>query len=451
MKKLICMVMSLCLLLSLSACVNEQPGQTESSSNPAETTSAAASVLDVYYLKGHTVSEQILNYFVSDTVTIHAVGFDDIEAMDLQIAAEIGTGKGPDVILFPSTTTLDTEKMARNGAFLDLSSMLEEEKTEEQYYTAVLSAGNIGGKQLLMPLRFRLLSLITSQEALAEMGLSPSDIDTVPEMVNVLTQKAADYPAEEAAVLVNYPAGSGFGLLYDNLRLSGLQVADLENQSLGVSKELFQSIAQYTKMQWQELADFQPVWSKYIGSDLTEVFTRARIQVRGYSMFQDLRYYHSFYDQALGQTMTFITYPNYEDPAGITADVLLYAAVLGNTDQEEAARSFVRSAMDTPIRDIGDDLSVSRQWTDYLLDKVSRWDGNTMSIGASKSITVEKMSEELRNSCEAVLERITSASIRNGAVSAVLAETMEAYITGEASFEACYTKFENQLGIYLYE
>ena len=436
--------MSLCLLIFFTACTDTQPEQTAPSSGELP-------MLDVYYLKGHTVSEQILNYFVSDTVAVNAVSFDDIEAMDLQIATEIGIGKGPDVILFPNTTSLDTEKMARNGAFLDMSSILKEDNIDEQYYTAVLSAGNIGGKQLLMPLRFRLLSLITTQEALSEMGLSMADIDTVPEMVDVLTKKAADYPAEEAAILVNYPAGSGSGLLYDNLRLSGLQVADLENQALGVSEELFQSIAKYTKTQWQQMKDFQPVWTKYIGSDLTEVFTRARIQVRGYSMFQDLRYYHSFYDQALGHTMAFVTYPNYEDATGITADVLLYAAVLENTDQEEAARSFIRSAMDTPIRDIGDDLSVSRQWTNDLLDKVSRWDGRKTSIGASKSIKVEKMSQELRSSCEAVMERITSASIRNGAVSAVLTETMDAYITGEASFEECYAKFENQLGIYLYE
>lgn len=451
MKRWLCVVMCICLLAGLTACQEENPGQTQISSAPDDSTPAEKAVLDVYYLKTDAVSEQIVQQFLSGTVTVNATGFDDIETMDLQIATEVGTDKGPDVILFPAATTLDTEKMARNGAFLDLSHMVQAEDFAEQYFASVISGGQIGEKQLLMPLRFRILSLITSQEALAGMGITMEDLDTVSKMMDTLTEKSEDFGPEEAAILVNYTAGDAAGLLYDNLRLAGLQVADLENQSLQVSEDLFREFAEYAKLQWQQVIGFQPVWRKYMGSDLTEVFTRARIQTRVYSMFQDLRYYDSFYDQALEQTMTAMPYPNYEDANAVTADVLLYAAVLNTTDQPEAACDFVRSAMDASIRNISDDLSVSRYAMQMLLDKLHLSRGKNQSIGGGKTITVEKMSDALKSYSEDVLASITSASIPNGAVRAILTETMGAYLAGEADFDDSYARFQNQIGIYLYE
>ncbi len=58
---------------------------------------------------------------------------------------------------------------------------------------------------------------------------------------------------------------------------------------------------------------------------------------------------------------------------------------------------------------------------------------------------------QLRAECEDILNSITAGSIPNGAFEAILEDTMEACILGEAEFEECYAKFKNQVSISLYE
>ena len=126
MRKLLCLIVSLCLLAALGGCTGDTPEestlQTTESTAPEEPRE-----LDIYYLREtiSTARSVVQKYALSHpNVSVNATAFSSIEEMDLQIASEISAGKGPDVILFPDTTTLDTAKMAQNGAFLDLSEMM---------------------------------------------------------------------------------------------------------------------------------------------------------------------------------------------------------------------------------------------------------------------------------------------------------------------------------------
>ena len=84
-----------------------------------------------------------------------------------QLNAELMAGKGPDLI-YLSASQLDLERMARTGAYADLSDFVDhdEDLRKYSYVKAALDAGRIDGKQYLIPLNFRVWGITSSREML---------------------------------------------------------------------------------------------------------------------------------------------------------------------------------------------------------------------------------------------------------------------------------------------
>ena len=96
------------------------------------------------------------------------------EAIINQLSAEILSGGGPDLFimeghrwteinLFP-----DIEKAMVNGTFLDLTEAMEKEglSREEDFYTAVLDAGQWEGRQYILPLGFSVPLMVSAADVL---------------------------------------------------------------------------------------------------------------------------------------------------------------------------------------------------------------------------------------------------------------------------------------------
>ena len=91
------------------------------------------------------------------------------EAVISQLNAEILSGGGPDLFIMEgyrrteSNLFPDIEKAMANGAFLDLTEAMERQglSREEDFYTAVLDAGQWEGRQYVLPLGFS-VPLMTS-------------------------------------------------------------------------------------------------------------------------------------------------------------------------------------------------------------------------------------------------------------------------------------------------
>src|SRR5699024_6068199 len=84
------------------------------------------------------------------------------EAIINQLNAEILSGGGPDLFIMEGYRTTeinlfpDIEKAMVNGTFLDLTEAMEKQglSREEDFYTAVLDAGQWEGRQYILPLGF---------------------------------------------------------------------------------------------------------------------------------------------------------------------------------------------------------------------------------------------------------------------------------------------------------
>ena len=403
------LIILLCFVLLFSACANNQ---TDAPTDPQKT------ALEIYYLSEDASATYIVNSYKrkASDITVNATAFSNIEEMDLRLSTELNGGNGPDVILFPSSTTLDTIKMAMNGTFMDLSGMLASDETyDASNYYPVLDAGVMEGKQALMPLRFKLQYLMSTNEKLERVGISEEDMLT---------------------------ATTIGGVLYNTLRLTNIQVVDYSNASVSVSEEIFKEYAAYAQMNYTHLIRSQEILQLY-SRDFIGAMERLTTLVSNESFFYRWRYYTALYDQGMGETFCPITIPNYDNANALTADICLYAAIPQSTDQPQAAYDFVRFAMDSSVSDATHDLSVSRKVAKTMLDDLYTNPGKKVNIG-SMYVQVPTMSNDLRTMCEETLERIASGNIRNGVIDSIFTETMGDYITGKAEFDTCYEKFLNQ-------
>jgi len=447
MKKfaLISALLLLCIML-LPACTPSQENGTTAATTPSGPIS-----LDIYYLADDASSIHILKSFQSATadITINATGFTSISEMDTRIAAEISGNKGPDVILFPSATSLDTTKMAMNQAFLNLSDMLAgAEDYDVQNYYSVLDAGNIGGQQLLMPLRFRFPYYTTTQERLTTAGMDLPQNYTASQLIAAFHSHASSAGDDLSAMLCNIDGSIG-ALMYDVLRLTGVEIADLQSKTLSISDEVFLEYADFAQLSLAQIRKSGRILQNF-GTGFTGGATHITTSYVNDQFPLYLRYYEALYRKGLNETIRILSLPNYDDASTMTADISLYAAILQSTDAKQAAFRFVRFAMDSTIGDIGNDLPISRKSVELHLDQLCRDAGKNVKLPTGM-VAIPVMSEALRQQCEQTLACITSGSIRSGVIDDIFNEAMEAYIAGEADFAESLEKFKNQMSLYLYE
>lgn len=434
----------LCMIFVLSACANLNPLDSTTKGNTEKE-------LTVYYLSKDTAATFIVRGYKPEdaTVKINAVAFNSAAEMDLRLSTEAGSGKGADVVLFPSATTLDTAKMAINNAFLDLTPYLSSDGSfDPANYYPVLDAGKVGGKQALMPLRFRPQYLLTSEEKLTNAGIALSEKYSASELMSALAANAANCAEGESAIQCLY-SGAYVGILYDTMRLANVQIADMNSKTLTVSDDTFRVFSEYAKMAYGQIQKSEQIlklYSRDFVGGVSKLTTMLSVDPLPFQM----RYYEALFDQALEEKLEVLAMPNHEDAGALTVDVGLYAAVLQSTDCPKEAYAFVRYAMDSAAGDVTNTLPVSKSAVTAVLDELCAQAGKRVNIG-SMFVNIPVMSDELRASCEELLGRIDSGNIRNCAVSDIFAESMQGYITGESTFEECYETFKNRMNLYLYE
>jgi len=310
---------------------------------------------------------------------------------------------------------------------------------DENNYYPVLNSGYINGKQLLMPLRIDCHYMISSKGKIQNAGI---DISTISSLMQGLREAVKGAGAEACAML-------GGVDVYTWLRITGVDILDIEEEEISISREVMQEYASFAQTRCMEYDKVDQVRTLY-NNDFIQSFPLWTGLVTNGSMPFIMRTMDTYMKVGVEDQLQIVTYPNYEDSDTITADVLLYAAVMEDSEEKALAYTFVRTLMDGGLASNIKDIPISKAGTAQLLDDLSKYGGKTFSAG-SMEITVQQMTPELRAECEAILNKISAGSIRNHALENIITETMEPYILGEADFDSCYAKFKNQVEIYLYE
>lgn len=154
----------------------------EDSSNPVTLTV----YLTAHYANPDThcpIYEKLLDYQKENpNITIQFVSpkegdTAEREAEIHQLNTEILSGKGPDLFIMEGNRLTnvnlfpDIEKSMMNGAFLDLTDVMDSnEFTAENFYMPLLDAGKLKGKQYILPLCFSVPALTSAESVLKDSG-----------------------------------------------------------------------------------------------------------------------------------------------------------------------------------------------------------------------------------------------------------------------------------------
>lgn len=179
---------------------------TEDSSNPVTLTV----YLTAHYANPDThcpIYEKLLDYQKENpNITIQFVSpkegdTAEREAEIHQLNTEILSGKGPDLFIMEGNRLTnvnlfpDIEKSMMNGAFLDLTDVMDSnEFTTENFYMPLLDAGKLKGKQYILPLCFSVPTLTSAESVLKDSGFdmqaaSKSLAATMDELLRIYKEK----------------------------------------------------------------------------------------------------------------------------------------------------------------------------------------------------------------------------------------------------------------------
>lgn len=437
MRRLTVFLLGLLMLPMLTAC---------SGNGAQEETGPLEGSLRIYY-SANPDAKQMIDSFMKENpeLTVEATAFEEPSQMDARLTTETTVGQGPDVVIFTEDTTLDTLKMAFNGAFEDLAPRLA---IDSEAYYPVLDAGRIGERQYLMPLRFRVTYLITSREKLAGEGLSLEAPYTMGELMQLVEQAAAQSGDDTSALQSLNPWTPG-SLLYDALRLSDVPVTDFEEQTISLEQEELALYGEYARQGTEQIHKSAQILQTY-SRDFIGAFSRLTLMLTDSALPYTLRQYDSIFAYGLSEELRVLPYYD-KTGEGIVGDVCLYTAVLQGSQNPRAACAFVRSAMDSaPSDPLAGDLCVSKAQTEVILKSLSASSGKGMNIGV-KNIPISALSQERREETEKILAAVSSGSIRSQAVEEILSQSMTGYLEGTAALDSCYREMCNKLELYLYE
>lgn len=189
MKKAAALCAAVLMTVGCAACSGGgEQTQSEASREPAASEASEPVTLQIYLLAQYAdptvhypIYEALMDYQEAhpnlnlEFISPKGVNYmEEREAMISQLNAEILSGGGPDLFIMEGYRTTeinlfpDIEKAMVNGTFLDLTEAMEKQglSREEDFYTAVLDAGQWEGRQYILPLGFSVPLMISAADVL---------------------------------------------------------------------------------------------------------------------------------------------------------------------------------------------------------------------------------------------------------------------------------------------
>lgn len=226
MKRILSAVFLIWMFVCMTACTRNQAIDLTESTSSVESVNAIPEKVElkVFYSQDNQAAADIVKSYQKDNkdVTLVATAFTDIAKMDKAVGSLSDEEEMPDVILFSKSTCVNTMNMAEMGDFLDLMPLLvQNPEYDESNYFPVMDCGQLNDKQYLIPLRFSCLYFLTSDEKMEENDLKLEEDYVTSDLMNEMSDAVLDCQADQSVMQILNSQTAG-GLLYDNLRLSGV-------------------------------------------------------------------------------------------------------------------------------------------------------------------------------------------------------------------------------------
>lgn len=438
-------------MLLLTSCQGAEPNS--AGEKAPETENAEKPEITVYCQDGIALFLQaIREYRQLYDAEVKLELFEDSAEMEMRITTEALSGGGPDVFLFSSErSALDVHKMMKNGSFYGLNDLMEQEKSyrgyqEENYYDCMLRAGAYQGEQYILPFSFNMIQFYSDSRLTDYVELQ--DSCTMQELLQAIESECLRLSGEKecTGIIWDIRRRDTLNML---LEQSQLPYIDYDSNQLMLQKEEMEELAEFWR-RFLETEKINEVIQKYSGN----YYSAISFYADSTSMLNAVRHNVSSYAQAEIEPDVYIL-PAWEQADSYTAAICEYGAVNANSAHLEEAYRLLRFMMDYPVSydfnkyqlQISYYLPVHKRNLHACLQLVRQQRGKGNFTILPLQAEYEAYGEQL----ETVLGQIDAAVIPNAKVGSIIEDVMQPYLRGEEDFDACYTKLENRLRLYLSE
>ncbi len=393
--------------------------------------------LTVYYVS-EPLYEEAIRLFQHNwpEVILRAESFDNSSEMELRITTELGAGAGPDVMLFSSEfTSVDVLKMAKNGAFMDLTGAFE----CLSLYDGYLDAGKIGGRQFVIPLGFSIPSIYTSVENMEDQQIELGDSYTFEDLCNEIIKNI--YRNEGNAEHTTLQAEQSWNGLPSWLYAAGYNIIDIDSSTITISEEEFKPIADLSLSLRKTEGKTETIVHKY-RTDFSNSTSAITFLLFQKSFTIGAAYYNMLFEKRVGEEFTLLTIPDARVQQGINAIVTHYGAVNARSNNSTAAIHFLAEILQFSKRSLTYD-----DFRKYPLFS-SPTNNEKAFIELANSA---KLSPEIIEQVDCALSNIIYFQIPNPIVIEIIQSTFDPYLSEEASFDTCFKDMYAKLSLYLCE
>lgn len=430
------------LAFSLWGCGNAS--QEASAPDASVKASDAEGELSVYAVASDAKVDRYIEEFnlIYKNVKVEKRTFETQEEMDEKVKTELSAGKGPDVIIFDSATSLDVIKMAKNGAFqpLDEKMAVNNNLKAEDYLPGALDAGKVNGKQYILPLTFTIPTVLYNADE--ETGLEAASMISFEEWKSALEHNLERYRDDSER------CASVGGPLFDFVLISSgaLPLYDLEG-SVELDPEKIENAVEICKIWYEDTSKVQRIVQTYDsqGADHFALFSTLNPDIFNTVWGQQA------YQQHVNHEDFAIAGVKPSEAEGLTARVSSYGVIPKNAG--DFAYEFLRCAMDTPAvtnltATYG--MSLSKNVSDYMLQHYTEA-MNTKNTSDGAVIYLSGYTAEVSENLSQLLAGITDVKLYNQRVITIFKESFTPYLEGNKEYEDCYQEFQNKLNLYLTE
>ena len=354
-----------------------------------------------------------------------------------RISAEIMSGSGPDIII-GSFYGMNANKMMRSGAFADLNEFLEADPDFERskYNANVLKAGQVEGKQYIMPLTYKLPLVLTTQELLDKAGFDISTADNY----NAFLEECLKYKQ------ANIPGAPGLSLDY----YMRPYLADAVDYDTGEAKINTPENRETIRLNYEAVASLSDAEGYAAGGFYAQnIFENKSMFVEA---AQPAVMYMISY-RALKEIATPVMVAVRDAEGRLMAEIDEYAMINANSPNKENAYAFLKLLMSDENYSMAYQGSISisndaiRNFLEGMVGKEEKLadllQGDTWELETAAGLTQEEVDAYM-----SILAEIDGAYIQEKDVREAHTETIVPYYDGEtADLDGCIQKFEDKLKI----
>ena len=354
-----------------------------------------------------------------------------------RISAEIMSGSGPDIILI-SNSGMNAGKMMRSGIFADLNEFIEQDLDFDlsKYNGKILEAGQVEGKQYIMPLTYTIPLVLTTQELLDKTGFDISTADNY----NAFLEECLKYKQ------ANIPGAPELSLDY----YMRPYLADAVDYDTGEVKINTPENRETIRLNYEAVASLSDAEGYGRGGFYAQkIFENKAVFPQA---TQPASLYMISY-RALKGTATPVMAAVRDAEGRLMAEIHEYAMINANSPNQENAYAFLKLLMsdENYLASLKTTISISndamRSSLEGMVGKEEKL-ADLLQGYADETKVAAGLTQEEVDAYMDILAEVDGAYIREKDVEDAHTETIEPYYDGEtADLDGCIQKFEDKLKI----